>query len=93
MDVARLDTEFKDGKRQLPVAMYLTGLNRATLEAPSFLLPQFIERIRSKLSAKQRELAGLTGADDRLQIASAAPMKPALPADELRLALPVQNRR
>ncbi len=88
-EVARLSTEYKNRRVQLPVGMYIEGINKAALAAPSFLPPALIERIREKLTAKQRELAGLTGAEpDRPAAISARAAKPALTAEDAPPALP-----
>jgi hypothetical protein len=60
-DMDRLAVEFPDGRRILPLPFYVDGALDETLAPPSFIRPEFIERIRGKLTEKQRELSGLTG--------------------------------
>jgi hypothetical protein len=60
-EMDRLAVEFPDGRRLLPLPLYVDGALDKALETPSFIRPEFIDRVREKLAAKQRELSGLTG--------------------------------
>ena len=91
-EVARLRTEYKNNTIQIPGEMYIKGIHAGTLEPPSWLPPEFIERMRAKLSTKQRELAGLTGADGQHQVTLAA-AEAALPPQDASPAPPAQLPR
>jgi hypothetical protein len=60
-DVHRHSVEFKTEGKMLPIEFYVDGVPGAPGK-PSFIRPAFIDRVRAKLIEKQRELAGLTGA-------------------------------
>jgi exonuclease VII large subunit len=61
-DIARHIVEFEEEGRRLPITFYSRNEIQNAVELPAFLRPDFVERVRSKLSEKQAELSGLTGA-------------------------------
>jgi hypothetical protein len=63
-DVARHSVEFEEEGRKLPVQFYALSIMKSPLGIVSFIRPEFIERVRQKLLAKQKELGGLTGATE-----------------------------
>jgi hypothetical protein len=87
-DIARHAVEFEEEGRKLPPQFYFVGNPKGSLDIVSFIRPEFIRRIREKLSAKQRELAGLTGVESVPELAMPAPTKPPLPPADVPLTLP-----
>jgi hypothetical protein len=60
-DLARLDVEFPERKRRLPLPFYTEGGLEKPLSVPSFIRPEFIQAVRGRIRTLKTELSGLSG--------------------------------